>query len=252
MITIGADPEVILKLDDEPFSAEDIIGGTKKSPLELEQKGCKLQEDNVLGEFNVNPTDKYSDMVIDIDYCMEQIEYLIPDVVEISDWSWAYFSENELSTPQAKEFQCEPDLNAYTKKYFNPIDPDTNLRTAGGHIHIAYPNVSKEKNFELVKLLDQYLTLPSLYIDTDGDERRKMYGSAGAFRHKPYGLELRTLSNFWIFREELVEWVFENVNKAYEAYLRNEPPKTKVPQIINENNIQMAKELSEELKIAEV
>ncbi len=35
-------------------------------------------------------------------------------------------------------------------------------------------------------------------------ERRGMYGKAGAFRPKPYGVEYRTLSNAWLSNDERI------------------------------------------------
>jgi hypothetical protein len=55
----------------------------------------------------------------------------------------------------------------------------------------------------IVRELDYYLGLPSLKWDTDG-RRRKLYGKAGAFRPKPYGLEYRVLSNKWLSDEKLI------------------------------------------------
>ena len=35
-------------------------------------------------------------------------------------------------------------------------------------------------------------------------------------RIKEYGVEYRTLSNFWIFSEKTIEWVYEQTRKALE------------------------------------
>ena len=45
--------------------------------------------------------------------------------------------------------------------------------------------------------MDYTLGLDSLLLDSD-TRRRSMYGRAGSFRFKEYGIEYRTLSNFWI------------------------------------------------------
>ena len=49
----------------------------------------------------------------------------------------------------------------------------------------------------------------------DGDhKRRQMYGAAGAFRPKTYGMEYRTLSNKWIFNPKIVDFVYRGVERA--------------------------------------
>ena len=62
--------------------------------------------------------------------------------------------------------------------------------------------------------LDLYLGIPSIILDPEGSMRRRMYGKAGAFRKKSYGLEYRVLSNFWIFDEKYIYWIFEAVHRA--------------------------------------
>jgi hypothetical protein len=59
-----------------------------------------------------------------------------------------------------------------------------------------------------VKQLDCYLGLSSLMYDTD-TKRRAMYGAAGAFRPKSYGVEYRVLSNAWLLSEERMRFVFD-------------------------------------------
>jgi hypothetical protein len=51
----------------------------------------------------------------------------------------------------------------------------------------------------------------------DGEMRKQLYGKAGAFRAKSYGVEYRTLSNFWIFKNELIRWVWDNTQRALDA-----------------------------------
>jgi hypothetical protein len=65
----------------------------------------------------------------------------------------------------------------------------------------------------LVKQLDSYLGLPSLLFDRD-TLRRKMYGQAGAFRPKPYGVEYRVLSNAWLLNENRMRFVFNQTTRA--------------------------------------
>ncbi|MCW8826503.1 MAG: hypothetical protein OQK78_08770, partial [Gammaproteobacteria bacterium] len=65
----------------------------------------------------------------------------------------------------------------------------------------------------VVKAMDLYLGVPSVLIDPDND-RRELYGKAGAYRNKPYGLEYRTLSNFWIHTEARRIWACKQAVKA--------------------------------------
>jgi len=65
----------------------------------------------------------------------------------------------------------------------------------------------------LVKQLDCYLGLPSVVWDRDA-KRRQMYGAAGAFRPKPYGVEYRVLSNAWLLNEKRMRFVFNQTVKA--------------------------------------
>ena len=61
--------------------------------------------------------------------------------------------------------------------------------------------------------MDFFLGLPSLAYDND-KLRREMYGKAGCYRPKPYGVEYRTLSNAWLKSEKLMRWVFRNTQEG--------------------------------------
>jgi hypothetical protein len=122
------------------------------------------------------------------------------------------------------ELGCNPDFNAYTLE-LNPV-PDSNLpiRTGSGHIHVGFTENADVGDFshlmlcaEYAKQLDFFLGLPSLYWDRD-NRRRNLYGKAGAFRPKPYGLEYRVLSNKWLTDEELMEFVYDRTIEALDTY----------------------------------
>ncbi len=72
---------------------------------------------------------------------------------------------------------------------------------------------------QLVKQLDYFLGIPSLLLDKD-EERRHLYGKAGAFRPKPYGVEYRVLSNFWLKSPELMRWVYNTTHLAISELMK--------------------------------
>ena len=55
-------------------------------------------------------------------------------------------------------------------------------------------------------MADLYIMLPALRHDSS-NERRELYGQAGRFRPKPYGIEYRTPSNFWTSKKPLTTMV---------------------------------------------
>ena len=117
-----------------------------------------------------------------------------------------------MKSPTAHIFGCEPDFNAWTgEENKKPKPPLKNMRSAGGHIHVE---TKLDKRY-VAQAMDLYLTIPSLFMDK-GEDRRKLYGKAGACRYKPYGVEHRVLSNFWIFKEKYIRWVWRNTERALE------------------------------------
>jgi len=72
----------------------------------------------------------------------------------------------------------------------------------------------------LTKTLDVYLGAVSLLWDQE-DRRRELYGAAGAFRPKPYGMEYRVLSNKWISSPILRKLVYHNTMDAVHKTFEN-------------------------------
>lgn len=212
-ITIGADPELFVTQDGKFRSAHGLIPGTKDTPFKVE--GGAVQVDGMALEFNIDPVDNADDFVRNINVVMDQMREMVPGY-EFAVVPSCKFNGNHFRAQpdEAKELGCTPDYNAYTLEENPRPDNKTTMRTASGHIHIGGFETDDPMSDEhmircatLVKQLDCYLGLPSLLWDRDVT-RRKMYGAAGAFRPKPYGVEYRVLSNAWLLNENRMRFVF--------------------------------------------
>lgn len=212
--TFGSDIEFFLQTRrGELFPAIGIVGGTKKDPKPLGQ-GYFIQEDNVAVEFNIpvckTPKEFVRAVVTGLEKCTEKL----PPTLMATSLASAEFPYEYLQNAQAREFGCEPDMSAWTRD-FNPRPRSDNelLRSAGGHVHIGWKNPDMETRFELIKACDVFVGIPSLIEDGD-KRRRQLYGKAGAMRIKPYGVEHRLLSNYWMFDSNITANVIQRYQKA--------------------------------------
>lgn len=223
-LTIGADPEVFVKLGSGKFISGHVFEcGTKSNPMPV--ANGHVQVDGMALEFNVKPSETKSEFVNSTIRVIKDLTALVQAkehgatlaAIPCCDFGEEYIKSVPL---EASQLGCNPDFNAYSGET-NPI-PDANMpfRTGSGHVHIGWTTNKDPMDPEhyaqcraLVKELDYYLGLPSLLWDAD-NRRRELYGQAGAFRPKNYGLEYRVLSNAWLKRRDLMEFVFERAQTA--------------------------------------
>lgn len=111
----------------------------------------------------------------------------------ISDKTW------EMTDDTVKRFGCNPTKSAYSEEVERGNGLRERFRAGGGHIHIDHTSALKNQD-GLVQLLDIVVGNTLVLIDRDPNnaERRLKYGRAGEYRPKPYGLEYRVPSNFWL------------------------------------------------------
>lgn len=210
---LGADPEIFL-LNRKNGSLQSVIGkigANKWNPKQIEHlaQGFTLQEDNVALEFGVPPASSAEEFIKNIRLVMKEGLSAIPDT-RFSKLSCAIFPEEQMQDPNAWVFGCEPDFNAWTgEENTKPKAPHPFMRSAGGHIHVETELDKKNA----VRGMDLFLGVPSVIMDS-GSERRALYGKAGAFRPKSYGVEYRTLSNFWIMRPRLIKWAWDQTART--------------------------------------
>lgn len=246
-ITIGADPELFVKSNSgQLVSAWNLIPGTKANPHPV--KHGAVQVDGMALEFNINPADKEATFIRNINHVLEQMRAMIEHDFYISPV--AHFGADYIKAqpPEALELGCDPDFNGWTKEVNVKPNVDAPFRTASGHVHIGYGDDSFPLAAAVACQLDYYLGLPSLLVDSD-PIRRELYGKAGCFRPKSYGVEYRVLSNFWLLSKDRMAWVFRNAKKAVVDMLENKiylPRHGDIQHIINENNLALAKEVIRE------
>jgi hypothetical protein len=106
----------------------------------------------------------------------------------------------------------------------------------------------------LVPILDLIVANTCVLIDRDPSnvERRKNYGRVGEYRIKSYGIEYRTLSNFWLRSYQLMSFVMgisrmacQMVNQSeagndYVKALMDAVPREDVIKAVQENDFELA------------
>lgn len=230
----GADPEFFLvNAEGKSISSIGLIGGSKANPRDLGD-GYAVQEDNVAVEFNIPPADSKDQFVHSIHHALSLIKKeLATTDLDFDISATAYFDHDQLRSKAARIMGCEPDYNAWTMDVNpRPVAPKS-LRSAGGHLHISWDNPDVQTAARVIKVHDLFCGVPSLIFDNN-KERREIYGKAGACRFKDYGVEYRTLSNFWIKDTNLTRWLYEQSEKAID-FLNggNRIEEEDIPKVIN-------------------
>lgn len=224
LLAVGSDPEVFFAdKKGNPVSAEGLLGGTKNNPKQMEglPEGYLIQEDNVACEFNIPPchnADEFNRAIFrGLRYC-EKIAR--SNKLAVKCVPALRFDKKQLDTPHAMQFGCNPDLDVWNLIENEAPNPYTDLRTAAGHVHISWLNPKDEDRILIGRACDLFLGVPSILV-TEPSERRNLYGKAGACRFKKYGLEYRTLDNFWVPQMPYRRQVFNMILSMMDELHRN-------------------------------
>lgn len=144
--------------------------------------------------------------------------------------STASFTEHSLAILKSRENKimkymergCQPDFNAWMNGEENTINDEVRRSAmfgSGFHIHIGgIEDLPLHDKLNIVKLLDWYVGVYSLEVDSDRKRRVLTgYGKAGSFRFKPYGLEYRVLGTGFITNKSL-PILFNKIKEALTSY----------------------------------
>jgi hypothetical protein len=230
---IGADPEVFIrsKITGKLVSAHGMLPGTKEEPF-LVPHGA-VQVDGMAAEFNIDPAKNANEFVRNVKSVMHTLNNMIGKDYEIAVLPTAHFGKEMIDAQpdEAKILGCDPDYSAYTSRQNNAPDIDTPFRTAAGHIHIGWTEGAEAMSKphldmceHLIKTLDYYTT-PMVRLEHDV-LRRKLYGMAGSYRPKSYGVEYRTPSCVWLLNEKTMRLMFKMIRRGIEACVHGKLPHT--------------------------
>jgi hypothetical protein len=210
--TFGTDPEFILEKNGDIVSAIGIVKGTKDRRKRVGDYA--FYYDNVLAECCVPPAKTKSQAVANIGGCLKAYADLVKPCKILARASQVY-DASQLKHADALLIGCTRESCAYLLEEIQPDESmflKTNLRSAGGHVHVGSPVLLQGYNSVIaVRLLDLFLGVPALFLDGDptSPKRKELYGKAGRFRQPDYGIEYRSLGNFWLSSPKLVEIVFD-------------------------------------------
>jgi hypothetical protein len=248
-ILVGADPELFMRNPNTGafVSAHDAVPGTKYEPFKVPNGA--IQVDGTALEFNIDPAGSVDEFVHNIKSVRATLESYVPGynvVAEpVASYDADYFNWEVPSS--AHTLGCDPDYNGWTGDQNPRPDPDGKpIRTASGHVHIGWSDnldVYDSQHFKdccrIARQMDYYLGIHSLQWDPD-PTRRLLYGKAGAFRVKPYGMEYRVLSNRWLDKDSLIAWVYDAVQAGMNDFMSDNIAEDKfgaLAQEIIDNNV---------------
>lgn len=151
-----------------------------------------------------------------------------------------------------RRFGCNPTLNSSETNPKRVTGLRERFRAAGGHIHVGYTKTKLMSDInKIVEVMNIVVGNTCVLVDRDPDNARRRinYGRAGEYREKPYGLEYRVLSNFWLKSYTLwsmASILVRNSLAIHNAGLSDELISRfdikKVRQAINENDFELARE----------
>lgn len=211
--TFGSDPELLVVKDGKPVSAIGIVQGDIEHRISL--KGHQFYYDNVLAECAIKPGASKKEVLDNFMECFQIYADMVRPFRLVPQAS-VTFPDEQLEHPDARKVGCAKDMCAYELVIKEaPTDAicNGNLRSCGGHIHLGSETLTADGPEPILALymLDLMLGVPSLWLDQDPSSgmRRRLYGQAGRYRVKPYGLEYRSLGNFWLASPAMTSLVYD-------------------------------------------
>lgn len=271
-LTFGCDPEFFLEENGKIVGAEKLIDIENGITLPCASYS-RIIVDGVQAE--LNPTSSYCREILagNIQRCLSQIKTEIATKrpnMKANFSTTVEVNPEEMDTldPKSRMFGCAPSFSVVKEKK-PEIDGSTYpFRSAGGHIHLGArhndPKILKtlQEYRPMVNVLDILVGNTCVLIDrAEGSKkRREVYGRAGEYRTPSYGLEYRSLSNFWLRAYPLMSFVMSlsrlavavrtnsTVLHSYERQLLRRVSITDIRKAINDNDYDLALKNFERIK----
>jgi len=231
---VGVDVEAFVynNTTDKYVPCVGLVPGTKDHPHQLDglQKGFCIQEDNVMVEFNIPPQKTSRNFATALRTVREAVDNMLPPNHQAIYRPAIKFAAKDLLSDQAQTIGCEPDFDAYKGGDMRTKLPElTTWRGAGGHIHIG--GDFQCPDFVAALFADIVIGIQNGITGQKLSNRELWYGQPGIFRPKPYGIEWRSPSSYWMSMGDyysyvggsalaLSRWLSENDAKTIQQTFR--------------------------------
>jgi len=262
-LTLGCDPEFFFK------NNKGVVEGAEKvlpkNGIESRAKS-KIIIDGVQAELNPIPYECRANLGNEISRCFQELQKVVTQngKVDVNFEQVVKVTKKELCSLSKKSrvFGCGPSKNITKgQKTKITVDPAKySMRSAGGHIHLGSKYFTenekeqKDRQERVIAMMDIIVGNTCVLIDRDSyaRERRRIYGRAGEYRTPKYGVEYRTLSNFWLQSYQLMSLVMgltrlafdivssSNKDHDYEAAILKNVVRTSIVRAINNNDSELA------------
>jgi hypothetical protein len=249
-------PRVNWGTDPEGFfvnSEGNVVGSERVIPRKgFHFKGHpSVVRDGIQLELQPRPSPSIYHLAHNISNCLSQLDlelrcypglsYTFAQSVEVTGEEFSQLS------PESRMLGCAPSENIYGLRGMDVDAERYAVRNGGGHIHMdltgthIYSN-GRDERHRLVPLCDIFVGNTCVLLDrhVGNVERRKLYGQAGEYRLPRYGVEYRTLSNFWMHNTTLMSFVFGMASVAVsilEETLTGNDLEQELVQTVNIDNV---------------
>lgn len=238
MVKIATDSELFIKDGEFILPPSVVTKGTKDSPEPI-GGGNTLQQDGASVEFATPVCSSWRELSANITHCIDEIKRRIPQGSEIIHSSVVEVPDFQLEdNPEWSVSGCSLDYHDGEER--EPIEFDSNLRFAGGHIHLDYQG----DEVNLSRALDKCLYFPYLrtHLSLSEAKRMEFYGLNSVYRSKSYGIEYRSMPNTWVLSEETIRSVWEQVEMAIElanqaSYGNTHKEFNKIKEVVWKNSV---------------
>jgi hypothetical protein len=209
-LATGCDPEGFAKHEEDGYIPACLFMEHMKGEGPIHADGCCV-------EMSIPPSKTEDEFLRVVNDWKERMEIVLEEHnLKPVYLSSVNFEKKYMRDTRTLEAGCDPDYSFYTRQRNIPVIWSDRRRVAGGHVHISWdgpktPVVHRAvgKSFEIMHglvgvLHDQDIVRPGLY------------GMAGSFRPKDYGMEIRSPSNWWLKNDDTIKFTFRCAKRAVE------------------------------------
>lgn len=230
-IKVGADPELFaVDADGYVQPAHKWLPGTKAEPYKV--NGGAVQVDGFAAEFNIDPATTGKEFDDHVKSVLNELSKMKPKgyTLQAAPFVTIHRSIWDATPAEYKELGCSPDWDSDGNVLFSENTGEMlnnqRSRTGSGHLHIGWGDKLIIDDAHLgdcrmvARIFDTYfkshILLPNAY-----SYRENFYGKPTAHRPKPYGVELRVPSNYWLraTRNGSYAWLFDQTIELMERIM---------------------------------